>query len=355
VIDLKKKTKQGKKTKISSSKKSNPRINKTPIKAVVLMSGGLDSALAAKLLKNQGIDVYAINFTSPFFNSRMVESMAKEIGIPLKRVELGEKYFEMLRKPKHGYGSALNPCIDCHIFMLKEAKNYSKNIGAKFIFTGEVLGQRPKSQQMRELRLIETESGLGGKLLRPLSAKLLPKTEAQKKKWVDVDMLPEISGRSRYEQMILVKQLGLRRFQSPGGGCLLTCREYAAKVKDTFDHNEKISKDDMDILRIGRHFRLGDVKIIVGKNYQENMELLKRKKKDEYYFEAEDKIPSPITIVQGNPGKNGIETAAQLTAFYSDAKSKTVKIRYGKEKLEKEIKIKIPDERGVEKLRIIWK
>ena len=330
---------------------------KKKIKALCLMSGGLDSALAAKLVAGQGIQVTGICFTSPFFsnNGKHAEKICKQIGIPLIIIELGDKYFEMLRKPKHGYGSALNPCTDCHIFMLKEAKKLAKKLGAKFIFTGEVLGQRPMSQQLEQLNLIEKEAGLKGKLLRPLSAKLLVRTEAEKKGWVDVSQFPDISGRSRNEQFALAKQFRIRGFSSPSGGCLLTCHEFAAKVRDLFEHKENISAADIELLKTGRHFRIGKSKIIVGKNFEENQKLMKMKSAEDWFFEAEDKIPSPITLLQGQKGKAAVEKACQLTGYYSDARGKKVKINYGKEKLDKFMKPKPISEADVIELRIMWK
>lgn len=324
-------------------------------KAVCLLSGGLDSAIAAKLVKDQGTEVHCIFFKTPFFASGEdhARKLAKKMEMPFETIEIGEKYFDVLRKPKHGYGSALNPCIDCHIFMLKQAKKYADKIGAKFIITGEVLGQRPKSQQLNELILIEKESGLKGRLLRPLSARLLPKSGAEK--WVCVDNFPAISGRSRNEQFHLAKSMGIRNFQSPAGGCLLTHREYSAKVRDLIENEKKVTKKDIELLRIGRHFRAGKAKIIVGRNLEDNQKLLAMKAPGDYFMEAQDDIPSPITLVRGKAVGKELETAAKLTAFYSDAKIKIVKINYGKQRLEKQIKIKVPDSHEVDGFRIVWK
>ena len=326
-------------------------------KAVCLLSGGLDSALAARLVKDQGIEVYCVFFKTPFFacGEPYAKSIAKRMSMPFKTIELGPKYLEMLRKPAHGYGSALNPCIDCHIMMLREALKYARKIGASFIVTGEVLGQRPKSQQMDELSLIEKESGLEGKLLRPLSARLLPITEAEAKKWVNPDSFPTISGRGRTEQFSLARKMGIRRFQSPAGGCLLSYREYAAKLRDLLTSSPKISRIDIELLRVGRHFRHGKCRIIVGKNEEENKKLLKTKSKSDYYLEADERIPSPITVVKGSAGPEDIKAAAMLTAFYSDAKSKKVRIFYGKKKLEHSIVVAVPERSDVEKMRIAWK
>ena len=176
----------------------------------------------------------------------------------------------MLRNPKYGYGKNMNPCIDCKIFMIKKAKKYAKEIGADFIFTGEVLGERPKSQHYPALRIIEEESGLKGKLLRPLSAKLLPETEAEKKGLVNRAKLLSIQGRSRKPQFQLAKEYGITCYPSPAGGCLLTCEEYSKKLRDLLAHKKRVSMADVALLRVGRHFRLGKNKIIVGRNEAEN-------------------------------------------------------------------------------------
>ena len=300
------------------------------MKALAMFSGGLDSAIAAKLIKAQGVDVIAVKFISPFScETDYSEKSAKNIGIPLKRIELGSEYVGMLRKPKHGYGAGFNPCIDCKIFMLKKAKNYAKRNGAKFIITGEVLGERPMSQNMRALRIIERESGLEGKLLRPLSAKLLPKTEAEKRGWINREVLLSINGRSRKTQINLAKRLGIREYPTPAGGCLLTYKEYSRKVRDLFKHKKKVSKEDILFLRTGRHFRFGRNKIIVGRSKEDNRQLLKLKGTGDYVFYVPG-YGSPIGILQGVKIRKAVEFAASLVAKYSDAKQKEILVKYGK-------------------------
>ncbi|MCP2604965.1 7-cyano-7-deazaguanine synthase, partial [Candidatus Aminicenantes bacterium AH-873-B07] len=159
------------------------------MKALALLSGGLDSTLAVKLVLEQGIDVIAIKFTSPFCLCNQkgkcyAIEVAKKFDIPIKVINKGKEYLKIIKNPKYGYGSGMNPCIDCRIFMLRKAKKYAKELGAKFIFTGEVLNERPMSQHFKALKIIEKEAGLKGKIVRPLSAKLLPKTEAEKKGWI---------------------------------------------------------------------------------------------------------------------------------------------------------------------------
>jgi tRNA-specific 2-thiouridylase len=320
------------------------------VKALGLFSGGLDSILAAKLLQEQGIKVELVNFYTPFFPPKNAESMAKKLKMRLKEFDVTKEYLKVLRKPKHGYGSEMNPCIDCKIFMLKKAKVYAKKINAKFIFTGEVLGERPMSQNKNSMQLIEKEAGLEGKLLRPLSAKLLPVTEAEKK-WIDRNKLMDINGRGREKQKRLIKKFGIKEYPQPSGGCLLTYIEYARKIKDLLRNKKKISKEDIELLKIGRHFRYGKNKIIVGRNENENKELVKMKQKTDYAFEA-PYWGSPVTILQGPKTKKAIEIAAKLTARYSDSEEEKTLIKYGKKKLVKSVSSSQIKRDKIESLRI---
>ena len=245
------------------------------MKALALLSGGLDSTLAAKLILDQGIEVVAINFTSPFClcgrGGCGAVGVAKKFKIPLKTVKLGKDYLKIIKKPKFRYGKHMNPCIDCRIFMLKKAKAYAKKINASFIVTGDVLGERPMTQTRESLDIIEKEAGLKGKILRPLSAKLLPETIPEKKGIVSRNKLHSINGRSRKIQIKLAKEFKIN-YPNPAGGCLLCEKIYGERLKQLFKRKKKISLKDIELLKIGRHF--GD--IIVGRNHQENL-LLKEK------------------------------------------------------------------------------
>ncbi|MEM2094044.1 MAG: 7-cyano-7-deazaguanine synthase [Candidatus Bathyarchaeia archaeon] len=291
------------------------------VRAVGLLSGGLDSLLAAKLMLDQGVDVYAVNFTSPIHGRSherdRAEEAARALGVPLKKIELGSEYLRIIRNPKYGYGSGMNPCIDCHAFMLRMAKRYARQIDAKFIFTGEVLGERPMSQNEQALRIVEKEAGLEGKVLRPLSAQLLPETEAERRGWVDRSRLLSIRGRSRRPQLELAKTLGLSSFPMPSGGCLLTEKEFVPRIKDLFAHRRRISLKDILLLRVGRHFRLGDVKVIVGRNEGENKALLGLDDGHMTYLEPVE-VNGPIALLQGRPRRSTLHTAAGLTARYCD-------------------------------------
>ena len=325
------------------------------MKALGLLSGGLDSTLAVKLILEHGIDVEAINFTTPFCLCRKggcdASEAAKTFNIPIKIVDAGTDYLRVVRKPKFGYGKNMNPCVDCRIFMLKKAKRYAKEIGAQFIFTGEVLGQRPMLQHRGALDLIERESGLQGKILRPLSAKLLPKTEAEEKGVIGKEALRDISGRSRKRQIEMTKEFNLVNYPCSAGGCLLTDKEFANKLRDLFQHKKRVTIKEVNLLKVGRHFRFGGNKIIVGRNESENGILLRTKQKTDYYFEVPD-CGSPTTILKGPKTKQAIEKAATLTAFHSDKKQKEVQVNFGQNKLDKQITVAVPSFTDVDKLRI---
>jgi tRNA-uridine 2-sulfurtransferase len=334
----------------------NPIGDMKRVKAISLLSGGLDSILATELIQRQGVEVVAFNIKTPFCipkkdGSSEATQAADQLKVTLKVVCVGKDYLQMLKNPKYGYGKNMNPCIDCKIFMIKKAKKYAKEIGAQFLFTGEVLGERPKSQHYPALKVIEEDSGLKGKLLRPLSAKLLPETSAEKKGLIDRNKLLDIQGRSRKPQFQLAKDYGITSFPAPAGGCLLTCEEYSKKLRDLLANKKRISMSDVALLRIGRHFRLGKNKIIVGRNEGENKLLTAQRTASDFYFESPD-IVGPTTILQGVKTKVAVETAAKLTAFYSDAKTGEVKVNFGKEALNKSITVAVPDKAEVEKLRV---
>jgi tRNA-uridine 2-sulfurtransferase len=325
------------------------------MKALGLLSGGLDSTLAIRLVLESGVEVEAVNFVTPFCQARKdgwgAPEVAKSFNIPLKVVKTGVDYLRMVRNPRFGYGKNINPCIDCKIFMLKKAKKYAKEIGAKFIFTGEVLGQRPMSQHREALDLIEKEAGLKGKLVRPLSAKLLPKTEAEEKGYIRSEALRDVSGRSRKPQIDMTREFKIAKYQCASGGCLLTEADFASKLRDLFEHKKKVTNEDVAVLKVARHFRLGENKIIVGRNEAENNVLLKAKRKTDYFFEVPN-CGSPTTLLQGPKTKAAIETAAGLTAFHSDKKTGEVQVSYGQQCLNKSVIVAVPTLAEVNSLRL---
>ena len=326
------------------------------MKALALLSGGLDSTLAVGMMMEQGISVEAINFITPFCQCRKggcgATEVAKNFKIPLKMVSAGTDYLRVVRNPRFGYGKNLNPCIDCRIFMLRKAKLYAKKIGAQFIFTGEVLGQRPMSQHREALELIEEEAGLKGKIVRPLSGKLLPKSEAEEKGFVDKKALRDISGRSRKRQIEMTKEFNIVNYPCSAGGCLLTDRKFANKLRDLFQHKKRVTVKEVNLLKIGRHFRFGDNKIIVGRNENENALLLRAKQRIDYYFEVPD-CGSPTSILQGPKTKKAIKKAASITAFHSDRKHEEIaKVSFGQNSLDNKITIALPTLAEINALRI---
>ncbi len=248
-------------------------------KALALLSGGLDSTLAVRLMLDMGIEVEALNFTSPFCTCTGKNSgckseavrVAQEFNIPIKVMHKGIDYLEVVRSPVHGYGKGLNPCVDCRIYLLRAAHAYMAECGADFIITGEVLGQRPMSQRHDAMRLIERESGLEGLLLRPLSAQFFAPTIPEREGWVDRERLLAIRGRSRKEQFELAEELDVKNYPCPAGGCLLTELSFVPKVQDVFDHSDQLDLRDFRLLKIGRHFRVGTrTKVIIGRNEADN-------------------------------------------------------------------------------------
>jgi tRNA U34 2-thiouridine synthase MnmA/TrmU len=322
------------------------------IRAIVLFSGGLDSLLAVKLLQEQDIDVVALHFISPFF-PKSVEEQAKQLQVQLIEIDLGndkeiKDFLSMIRKPRFGYGTAINPCLDCKLLMLKKAKKIMQKLKADFIATGGVLNERPMSQTLEKFGMLELEAGLEGKILRPLSAKLLPETIPEKKKMVDRNKLLAIQGRRRIQQIALAKKHKLK-YPEPAGGCLLCERDFAIKMRDLLRNKKDIKRRDLELLKLGRHFRTGSSKIIVGRNELENKRIISLADND-WLFEVK-KEPGPTSLLE-RPTEKTIKIAAALTAAFSDARNeKEVEIIYGR-KLNKSIKIKPFNEQEIEKYKL---
>ena len=269
-------------------------------RCVTLISGGLDSALAASLMLEQGIEVHGLYLSLSWgcCEKEKAQACAEQLGISLMVLSVGDAYLDVIRKPKYGYGTGMNPCIDCRIYMFRLAKRYMEEIGAEFVVTGEVLGQRPMSQMRRPLNLIEAESDLEGLLLRPLSAQLLEPTLPELLGVVDRAQLLRVSGRSRHEQLISAKARGLSEYSTPAGGCLLTDEHFAKKTRDLFAHEERPTTKDMELLTIGRHFRVAThTKIILGRNELEN--LLLEGHAEEGYTCVRPKFAGPSALVAG--------------------------------------------------------
>ncbi len=294
-------------------------------KAIALLSGGLDSTLAILTVLKQGIEVKAIKFQTPFdcdaSSPKDLSSVGRRFGFDTEICNPGEKFLAMVKNPPHGYGKNMNPCIDCRILMLKEAKLCMDITGAEFIVTGEVLGQRPMSQRKDMLYHIDKEAGVVGQVLRPLSAKFLKITSPEAEGIIDRERLYGLSGRSRKPQMALAREFGLDDYPAPAGGCLLTEPNYAHRLKELLTFNPSPSARDIGLLRIGRHFRLSPVcKVIVGRDEAENDAI-------ESLFEEKDSLlrvegfGSPVTLGTGALTDEALKIAASLCARYSDAKN----------------------------------
>lgn len=304
------------------------------MRAVVLISGGLDSALAVKAIQSQGIEVLAINFLIPFvkhrsagINSSFSRAFSGQLGCEFRSVTLDQDYLKMLTSPKHGYGKNFNPCIDCKILMLKQARRIMAETKASFIATGEVLGQRPMSQHKRSLKRIERDSGLDGLLVRPLSALLLPVTIPQKKGWLKKEFLFDIKGRGRTRQIALAEKWGVKEYPWPGGGCLLTDPHFCRRLKDLIKY-DKLSVENIELLKLGRHFRITPTfKLIVGRDKEENKRLIALAKNEDFFF-APKELPGPTGIVKGAVDQDSKNIAARIIARYTSLDS-AVKIACG--------------------------
>jgi len=286
------------------------------IKALVLFSGGLDSTLAVKVLEKQNIEVLALTFVSYFFDDGKAKESAEKNNIKFRSVNFSEAHCEVVKKPKRGYGSAMNPCIDCHLLMIKEAGKIMQAEGFDFVATGEILGQRPMSQNLRALKLIEKESGIAGKFLRPLSAKILDETEVEKEGLVDREQLLDIYGRSRKRQLELVKDFGINYFPAPGGGCLLTEKEFGKRLKDLLTHVSNPVASDYELIKFGRHFWLDGVHIALGKNEQQNERIKTFKEKSDIIMELRD-IEGPTALLRGKVTDEIIKEAKRIIVSYS--------------------------------------
>lgn len=331
------------------------------VKAISLLSGGLDSILATKLVLQQGIEVEAINFHTIFCtctpkNSNCLSAIhaADKLGIKVSVFEISQEYLDIVRNPKYGYGSQLNPCLDCRIFMFKKAKEYMQKVKASFIITGEVLGERPMSQRRDTFEIIEKETGLSGLILRPLSAKILPPTIPEKMGIIDRDKLMSISGRSRKPQISLAKNLGISDYPCPSGGCLLTDPNFARRMKDLIKYTTEISLNDVKLLRFGRHFRINPkAKFIVGRNEKENKILLNLARNCDIVLIPKN-VKGPIGIGRGDFDKEAVFISSQLLASYCKKISEHVEIikKIIPEEYEETIIVSIMERNKFEYLRI---
>ena len=275
--------------------------------------------LAGAVLRGQGIDVTFICFVTPFYGAARAREAAAQLDLPLKVVDLFEKFQPLLYSPPHGFGKGHNPCIDCHSLMIREAGAVMAAEGFDFIFTGEVLGQRPMSQNRGSLNLVARESGLAELLLRPLSAKLLKSTRPELEGWVDRERLFNLSGRGRKRQIALAAEYGISRYPAPAGGCLLTDPGFALRIQELLRHEGRVSRRDLELLKWGRHFRLpGGAKAVVGRTQRDNEAIFGLKAPGDQCLNVEN-VPGPLVLVPGAATEVDLQEAAGLAAAYSDA------------------------------------
>ncbi len=287
-------------------------------RALGIFSGGLDSILAALVLRRQGIEVVALNWTTPFFGGEQARRSAAAVGVPLRVEDLLEHFLPLLSNPPHGFGKALNPCVDCHILMLREAGRVMEAEGFDFLFTGEVLGQRPFSQHRGALELIARESGYGDVVLRPLCARLLKATRPEREGWVDRERLLTISGRGRKQQLALANEWGIGEYPTPAGGCLLTDAGFSRRLQDLLTHGAPLTRPSLELLKWGRHFRLSPAtKAIVGRNRGENEQIAQRRQPGDFALQTTT-YPGPLVLAPGGSPED-LPTATTLCASYSDA------------------------------------
>lgn len=321
------------------------------VRAIGLLSGGLDSTLAAKLMMAQGIEVHAVHFNTGFCLTDNPDRLrnnpgdlvrhdalraGERLGIPVEMIDIYDEYWDVLTKPKHGYGSAMNPCIDCRAKMISVARPLMKDRGAQFLFTGEVLGQRPMSQHKEAMKTIEREAGVAGLLLRPLSARLLAPTIPEVRGWVDRKRLVSYVGRTRKPQMEMARATGLEEYPSPSGGCCsLADKGFATRLQDLFAHRpggreERLERTEIYLLKTGRHFRISDdAKLVVARDDGENR-FLHFHRRAGWRLEAID-VPGPVAILTGRPSEEDVRLAASIVASYGPGRANDL-VRIGVER-----------------------
>lgn len=288
-------------------------------KGIGILSGGLDSLLAVKILQDQDLDLMGIVYTTPFFDLKQGIRLDQVLGIPVRVVDLTQKHLVMLRSPVYGYGGHMNPCIDCHALMLREAGRIMEEEGGDFLFTGEVLGQRPMSQRRDSLRSVEKLSGYPGRVLRPLSARLLEPTTPELEGLIDRSRLQSISGRGRKRQMALAEHYGIREYPQPGGGCLLTKEGFTRKMKVLFDCYPGAGPREIELLKCGRHFRLSPTTLfVVGREQKDNERLEGLANPEDTVLRAAN-VPGPTGLILGGQWQEAdLDLAVRILVAYAD-------------------------------------
>ncbi len=299
---------------------------------VALLSGGLDSKLAIRLMQRQGIEVEALNFKTVFTCCQdMSAQAAHELGVRLTVLTQEDDYLELVKQPEFGYGKGANPCVDCRIYMFQKAKRFMEEIGAHFIVSGEVIGQRPMSQKRRDLDVISHHADLEDLLLRPLSAKMLPPTLPEREGWVDREQLYGFCGRSRKGLIELAHELGIEDIPTPSTGCSLTEPQFSRKVHDLIQLQPDSTRWDFELIKIGRHFRFDErTKVVLGRNESENAQLDYARRLPDAPRTAwldPDNFLGPNALVVGTCDDEVIEFAAGLILRYSRGADDTPRVR----------------------------
>ena len=289
------------------------------VKGIALISGGLDSILAVKVIQEQGIEVEGVAFETPFFSADRAVEACKEIGLQLTVADITEEHLVMLRAPRYGYGRNMNPCIDCHILMLKKAGERMEAEGADFILTGEVMGQRPMSQGKQSLHVVAKRSGYQEYIVRPLSARFLPETKPEIEGKIDRRKLLDIQGRGRKRQIEMADRYKIARYATPAGGCLLTDPGFSKRLRDLFAHDKNMEIRDLELLKVGRHLRLNDrTKLIAGRKKMENVAIRDLSQDCDTVIEVRD-FPGPTVLVPYGCENEDLQLAAGICVLYSDA------------------------------------
>lgn len=301
-------------------------------RAIGIFSGGLDSMLAVELLRRQGVEVLALTFDTPFFGSQRAVDSARHLGVAHRVLDITQEHLHILKNPRFGLGKHMNPCMDCHALMFRKAGEIMETEGYDFLFSGEVLGQRPFSQNLRALQEVANASGLPDRILRPLSALRLPPSGPERAALVDRTRLLGLKGRSRKPQMELAAQWGIREFPSPAGGCLLTDPAFSNRLKDLWEKEQSWDVRDLKLLSLGRHLRVSPSrKILVGRNQSENERLASMATAEDLQLEALD-YPGPLVLVPHGAAQELLELAASICLRYSDAPAQglhTVRVKKG--------------------------
>lgn len=297
-------------------------------KALVLFSGGLDSMLVVKMLQEQKIKLEGLTFTSCFFDAKQAKKAAKQLGLKLRIIDITKKHLSLVERPEHGYGKNMNPCLDCRILMLRQAREIMAEEGFDFVATGEVLKERPMTQSKKSMKLVEKEAGLQGFLLRPLSAKLLQITVPEEEGLVNRNKLKDIVGRSRKKQIELAQKYKLEEYPNPAGGCLLTDPEFSLKLKNLLALKKSLSKNDITLLKNGRQIFQKGVWMVVGRNEKEDEKIKTLLQKNDFLVEMEN-CPGSTILGRNLSAKQKvfiaqIEEAKKLIIHYS-AKARSKK------------------------------